>query len=232
MAHAVHRSVTLCSFFGGVFAFICAAIAVGSDAQSEVNTRLGRIRGTNIVSWPGVAFVVFWGLADVAFYVAFLFNHEWAKKAFDIEIEKNLLWSGMVVGLSAVLIFRTNLATVGSVQVGGEWLYTTTRAYLIDALNRKRSRHRYAFLNTHKPFYNDCKKYPAYFTALHGKILDLAIGSPHKSEIETALDKTKTSGSEQPDTDVAVRMNVTGVAYDYFGAKEFEDWAAQTFGNS
>ncbi len=141
------------SVFGGVIAFLCAAFAVGFDAQTEVGGQLGRRYGTSILrAWPAYVFIIGWGSVDVGFYVAFLFNHDWAERAFNVHVEQNLLLTGVVVGLSAVAIVRTNLATVGSFQIGGEYFYVWSRSFLIDSLNRRRVQARDAFLRHYRSY--------------------------------------------------------------------------------
>jgi hypothetical protein len=173
---------------GCIIAFLCAAIAVGADAQTEVRTRFGQLYDTSIFrTWPAYVFIIGWGMVDVSFFLAFLSNHDWAKRAFGIDVEDNLLWMGVVVGFSAVLIIRTNLATVGSVQIGGEYVYVWTRSFLIDRLNRRRARRRREFLIRFRPFCNDVAAYPKYFISLQQTLTNLAKGSAQGTEIMKQL---------------------------------------------
>jgi hypothetical protein len=220
---------------GAVLAFICAAIAVGSDAQTEVRARFGRRYGTFILrKFDGYLFILFWGFIDVGFFVAFLYNHDWAKRAFNIEIEQNLIWAGVVVGLSAILIIRTNLATVGGFQIGGEFLYSLSRAALIDRLNRVRVRARRAFIIELKPRIADAAGYPNYFTSLETMLVGLAAGTDKVAEIEGQLNTIKAgvTNPQVPDTSTTAREALTGLTYDYFGPGEVHSWANDTnYGN-
>lgn len=171
------------------------------------------------------------GAVDVALYFAFLSNHEWAKRAFNVEVEKNLLWTGLVVGLSAVLIIRTNLATVGNFQIGGEYAYTWSRALLIDILNRTRARARRAFITKYRPPCKDVASYPKYFTSLEDTLKTLAQGSDFRAEIEQQLATLRKNGND-PNADAAAREGLTGLVYDYFGPKEVKSWSEDSdFGN-
>src|SRR5215471_11501347 len=190
------------SVFGGCLAFICAAIAVGSDAQAEIRSRFGRRYGTFILgAREGYLFILAWGIVDVAFYIAFLFNHDWAKRAFNIEIEPNLLWTGIVVGLSAILIFRTNLATINGFQIGGELLYSFSRAYLIDNLNRARLRARREFLAQYRPYFRNTASYRNYFSSLEKVLKDLSAGSDKSAEIDAQLTGIKAAVAPPGDPD-------------------------------
>jgi hypothetical protein len=209
---------------GAAIAFFSAAVAVGTDAQNEMKARLGTMHGTSVpLTRAGIAFIAFWGAVDVACYLLFLHNHEWAKRAFQIDVEENLLWTGLIVGLSAVLIFRTNLATVGSFQVGGELAYTFTRSILVDRLNRRRTRMRRAFVSKASTYFNDLSGYPRFFTSLEATLLSLSAGSLQKAVIEDQLKRLR-GATDAPNGDVAARESITGLIYDYFGPKEFDDW--------
>jgi hypothetical protein len=223
------------SIAGGCLAFVCAGIAVGSDAQTEVRARFGRRYGTFILrTSQGFLFMLLWGVVDVGFYIAFLYNHDWAKRAFNIEVEQNLIWMGVVVGLSAILIIRTNLATVNGFQIGGELVYTWSRATLIDNLNRARLRARRAFLSPIRPFARNATAYPAYFTSLRAELIGLAAGSDKRAEIEAQLNAIETAitSPHTPDTSATARESITGLVYDYFGPDEVSAWATDSdYGN-
>lgn len=220
------------SVLGGGLALICAALAVGSDAQTEVRARFGRRYGTFILgSWQGAAFILFWGIVDVLFYIAFLYNHDWAKRAFNIEVEQNLVWMGVVVGLSAILIIRTNLASVNGFQIGGELAYSWSRAALIDNLNRARLRARRTFLSPFKAYAKDITAYPNYFASLEAILVALMPGSDKRAEIQAQLDAIK-NGLASPDASPVARESITGLVYDYFGPNEVTTWATESdYGN-
>jgi len=223
------------SYIGGVLAFVCAAIAVGSDAQGEVRTRFGRRQGMSILRcWQGYAFIVLWGAFDAILYRIFLSHHDWAERAFNIKVEENLIWTGAVVGFSAILVIRTNLATINGFQIGGELIYTYTRAALIDSLNRRRLRARRAFISEFKPKIKDLASYPNYFSSLEKILFELAEGSDRRAEIEAQLKllKAEASNPSTPDSRPMAREGITGLVYDYFGADEVNAWARdENFGN-
>jgi hypothetical protein len=217
------------TILGGIIAFLCAAVAVGTDAQTEVRARFGRLYGTSILrTWAAYVFVIGWGIVNVCFYVVFLFNHEWAKRAFNVEVDQNLPWTGLIVGFSAVLLIRTNLATVGSVQIGGEYVYTWSRSFLIDRLNRARARMRLAFLQPHRRFCRDITSYPNYFRSLEtDALMPLAAGSAQREEILTQLAAIKASVADH-EKDGDAREDLTKLVYDYFGPADVESWATAT----
>ncbi len=220
-------------FLGGFIAFICAAIAIGTDAQTEVRTRFGRVYGTSVFrSLWGYLFIIGWGLINVGFYVAFLYKHDWAQRAFNIDVDKNLLWTGLVVGLSAVLIIRTNLATVGSIQVGGEWAYLWSRSFLIVRLNSKRVQSRREFLTRpghghQTPCHRDLTGFPAYFDALEDELKSHAKALPQEADILQQL-KTIRGTKANPNKDSTARKDLTALFYDYLGPTLFDSWAAST----
>lgn len=216
---------------GAAVAFLCAAVAVGADAQTELKTRFGGgVHGTSILaSVPGIFFLVFWGLVDSIFFVVFLNNHEWAKRAFNIEVEDNVLMTGAVVGLSAILIIRTNLATVGSVQLGGELAYSWSRSFLIDRLNRKRVTDRSSFLRRYRASCYDLATYPKYLASLGDRLTDLAGGNANQAKIKEELTKITAEATGEPGR---ARENLTKLVYDYFGPKVVDTWADdESFGN-
>ncbi len=225
--------MTIQSVIGALIAFSCAAVAVGTDAQTAVRALFGSRYYTFILrTWLGYVFIGGWGLIDVAFYVAFLSNKDWAKAAFNIDISENLLWTGVVVGLSAVLIIRSNFATIGSVQLGGEYPYSWSRAKLIELLNRKRTRQRRAFLTRLRPFCRNTGGYGNYFTSLESTLTTLAMGSTQRSDIEAQLSAIKASAAN-PNADAGARESLTGLIYDYFGPGEVDAWAQDSdYGNN
>jgi hypothetical protein len=219
------------SVLGALIAFICAAFAVGLDAQTEIATRLGRLYGTSILrTLPGFLFIIGWGAVDVVFYLVFLFNHDWANRAFNITVSDNLLWTGVVVGFSAVLIIRTNLGKIGSVEVGGEFAYSRSRAELINRLNLSRARARRNFLRRYRQICEDVAQYPSYFSALEKFLVEAVRGNEQRTEIEQQLVKIKEGLAEPttPDTAPQAREDITGVVYDYFGPKELDEWARES----
>lgn len=211
---------------GTLIAFSCAVIAVGADAQTEVRARFGTgLRGTAVVATlPGIGFLVFWGLVDAVLFVIFLGHKAWAKTAFNISVEENVVFTGIVVGLSAMLIIRTNLMTVGSIQVGGELAYTWSRSFLIDRLNRKRVADRQRFMRQYRPTCRNIAAYPKYFSSLEAVLIPLANGSPAKDRILGQLSDIK-RGLADANLDASARESLTGLAYDYFGPEIVDDWA-------
>ena len=217
---------------GASIAFLCATIAVGANAQTEVKARFGSgLHGTSILlSKPGLLFLAFWGLVDAVFFMVFVNNHDWAKRAFNIEVEDNVLMTVAVVGLSAILIIRTNLATVGSVQLGGELVYSWSRSYLIDQLNRKRVSDRRAFMQRYRSYYRDVAGYPNYLVSLGNTLTNLAGGSANAAKIKEDFAKLKTEAAANA---IESRESLTGLVYDYFGPKAVDDWAkVEDYGNT
>jgi hypothetical protein len=183
--------------------------------------------------WPGWVFILVWGVVVAVLFRVFLRHHDWAQRAFNVEIGDNLLAAGFVVGLSAILLIRTNLATIGSVQVGGEYAYTASRAFLIDPLNRKRVKARKAFLRRHQEACADAGTYPRLFGEAETHLGALAMGSPHQATLQSELANLRQSvQASDPNTDSAARRSVIGLFYDYFGPKEVDDWVNSTrYGN-
>jgi hypothetical protein len=134
----------------------------------------------------------------------------------------------LVVGFSAVLLIRTNLATGGSVQIGGEYVYTWSRSLLIDRLNRARARMRLALLQPHRRFCRDITSYPNYFRSLESDALTpVAAGSAQRDEILTQLATIKASVANH-EKDGDAREDLTKLVYDYFGPADVESWATTT----
>jgi hypothetical protein len=213
---------------GGLIAFGFAALAVGTDAQSEMRSRFGGRHGTFAPSTgPGLVFIIWWSLVDLAFYIWFLKHHDWAKRAFNVDVEKGTILTGLAVGVSAVLIIRTKLATYNSIPVGFDAFYEWTRSILIDQLNRKRVRMRRTFLGKFKAPCNDIEGLPKYFTSAEKTLKELAAGKAQQAEIQSVMATIRSSVGE-PDRSSVAREDLTGLFYDYFGPEEVEKWATDT----
>ena len=109
---------------GTAIAFSCGLVAIGVDLQDSVTARLGALANTSILqSWQGWAGLLGWGAFNAAMFQVVLLNPSWASQTFNFKVDDNLAWTGLLVGLSAIIIIRSKLTKVGNVEWGVEWLY-------------------------------------------------------------------------------------------------------------
>src|SRR3954466_705940 len=93
---------------GSAIALACAVIAVGTDLQDSVTGRLGALANTSVLQcWQGWASLLGWGAFDAAMFHLVLLNPVWASETFHFKVDDNLAWTGLVVGVSAIVIIRS-----------------------------------------------------------------------------------------------------------------------------
>lgn len=224
--------VSIGVFAGSAVAFGLAAVAVGFDVQDTVRARLGELANTSVLmTWQGWAVLFGWGLFDALLYFYIINNPQWATNTFNFDVAGNKVWAGAVVGVSAVLIIRSKLAKIGSVELGGEFAYLWSRAYVLDAVNGVRVQKRIENEKQYASAARDISKYPSLYTELAAWIDDRSKG---KSEAARALimaqmSEIKRQAKPSPadaDQDPNARKYLFGLAIDYFKPAEIEAWDA------
>lgn len=222
---------------GTVVAFCCAFIAVAVDLQTAVKAELGGLADTSVLlcRW-GRIIAVGWGGFDAVMFLVVEDHRQWASGAFGFKVDENHVWTGRVVGVSAILIIRSKLAKVGSVEVGGEWAYLWSRAKVIDAVNRRRVAIKDDWRRRFAPAVRNIDRYPELFTDLESRLLDLLAGRPGiRAAVTAQLSELRRQhvppGDAAPDRTinetVRARSHLVSVALDYFGYTEIESWARQ-----
>jgi hypothetical protein len=119
----------LMCFLGSLIALACALIAIGIDLQDAVTARLGVLANTSILQcWQGWACLLGWGAFNVAMFQIVLLYPKWASETFHFEVGNNLASTGLLVGVSAMIIIRSKLMKVNNIEWGVEWLYLWSSA--------------------------------------------------------------------------------------------------------
>jgi hypothetical protein len=224
-------------FTGTLIAFACAVIAVAIDLQDAVKAQLGALANTSILGcWQGWVSIIGWGIFDAAMYHMILNNKEWATSTFGFRVDQNLLWTGLVVGISAIVVIRSKLAKVGSVEVGGEWVYLWTRAKVLNAVNKRRVNIKQVWQSRFRRAVNDVAGSPTFFTDLETRFVSLLLGRPDITSAVLAqiadLRKQYVPAGD-PNADDTINANPRARAYlvnvglDYFGPAELLQWATQ-----
>jgi hypothetical protein len=225
------------SFVAGTsIALICGLIAIGSDLQGNVTARLGALANTSVVRCrEGVACLVGWGAFNVAMFQIVLLYPVWASETFHFQVGDNLLGTGLLVGVSAVIIIRSKLTKVNNIEWGGEWLYLWSGARVLDAVNRRRVAIKQKLEAAFAPHVANIAGLPTFFTDLETHVNSLLPGLPTElqTDVNKELQQLKTSfvpaGSPNPanvlDKDATARKVLVSVVIDYLGDDELKSWA-------
>ncbi len=96
---------------GTVVAFCCAFIAIAVDLQTAVKAELGGLADTSVLlcRW-GWIIAVGWGGFDAVMFLVVEDHRQWASGTFGFKVDDNQLWTGLVVGVSAILVIRSKIA--------------------------------------------------------------------------------------------------------------------------
>ena len=222
--------------FGTIIAFACAAVAVAVDLQDTVRARMGGFANTSVLlCWQGWLTLCAWGLFDAVMYHIILNNKEWASSTFGFRVDLNPLWTGLAVGLSAVIVIRSKLAKIGTFEIGGEFAYLWSRARVLDAVNKRRiDKKQQCQGGKTKEAIADIAAFPTLFTDLEAHLRDLATGRPDisaavVSEIDDLRKTYIKAGDANPDKTIngtdRARSYLVNIALDYFGHRDFRKWA-------
>jgi hypothetical protein len=168
-------------------------------------------------------------------YHVILNNKEWATSTFGFQVDKSLIWTALVVGISAIIIIRSKLAKVGNFEIGGEWAYLWSRARVLNAVNKQRIKRKGIWQEKFRLAAVDVNKYQTFFTDLEQHLKDILTGRPDISTaVQAQLDQLREEYSgKTPNQDAAVnasekaREYLISVALDYLGHKDIVDWANQ-----
>jgi hypothetical protein len=221
---------------GGTISFFCALVAVGTDLQDSVKVRLGDLAGTSILStWQGWASLALWGCFTV-FMFQFVVQHPaWATSTFLFKVSDNLLATGFVVGISAIVIIRSKLAKVGNVEWGVEWVYLWSSAQVLNAVNQKRIRTVGQWKRRFKPLVTDVVTYPNLFTDLESHMSSLLNGKSAKTQTAVSQEFTRLRVSYIPagnanadatiNANLLARQYIVSVILDHLGPDDLSDWA-------
>jgi hypothetical protein len=218
------RSVLL----GTSIALACALIAIGIDLQDAVTTRLGVLANTSILQcWQGWATLLGWGAFNVTMFQIVLLDPKWASETFHFEVGNNLASTGLLVGVSAMIIIRSKLMKVNNIEWGVEWLYLWSSAQSLSAVNRKRIATKSRWESKFQPYVNNLAKYPNFFTDLETHVVNILRGSSLK--VQDALQQEFTqlratyvsAGDPTPDTtinaSIPARRYLVSAVLDHLG---------------
>lgn len=218
---------------GTAIAFVAAVVAVFSDLQQNVKDELKTADTSVLAVWQGWAILGAWGIVVAAMYLVILNHKDWAAHAFGFNVDDNRILAGLAVGLSAVLIIRSKLAKVGNVELGGEYAYLWSRAYLLKSVNGFRRDRRIAAINRYNPVVTDLANYPDFFTKLEEWMRETARGTPEvATRMVGQIEQIKAqAGPNPPNANVDSRRFLVGLAIDSFSAASLDRFA-QTNGIS
>lgn len=222
---------------GSFIAFALATVAVAIDVQDTIRARLGQLANTSILSVPqGWLMIVAWGLFDAVLYLVIVAHPEWARNTFLFDVDQNKVMAGVAVGISAVFVIRSKLAKVGNVELGGEFAYLWSRAYVLDAVTRAKVQKRIANEKRYGLFAENIAKYPSLFTDLSNWLIARADGKPDevKSRIGVQVGEIRKNAKPVPenaDQDPNARKYLFGVAMDFFTPAEIDALVASLMGN-
>jgi hypothetical protein len=210
---------------GGALSFIFACISVGKDLRDELHrVAKGPRTGTSVIrNEYALLFLIGWGLIGVLAYVVAQCYPEWFERAFNLKLDKNSLLAGLLIGASTVIIIRSNLITLAKMPIGGEYIYSLTRARVVFIMNKRRGLARFNFLKAKKTYSGNMMSYPNYFTKMDSYVTMIGPPLPNFNSVTTEIASIK-AGAPNPDQDAAAREAITGVMYDYFGPLEVENW--------
>jgi hypothetical protein len=173
---------------GTAIALACALIAIGADLQAAVTARLGVLANTSILqSWQGWATMFGWGAFNVAMFQVVLLDPKWASETLRFEVGSSLAATGLLVGVSAMVIIRSKLMKVNNIEWGVEWLYLWSSAQCLSAVNRKRITTKSTWESKFQPYVIDTTRYPLFFTGLETHLQNILQGSSQK--VQEALQK-------------------------------------------
>src|SRR5712692_8841114 len=162
---------------GAAIAFACAAVAVAVDLQNTVRKVLGGFANTSVVlCLYGWLAICAWGLFDAVMYLVILDNKEWASNTFGFTVDKNPLWTGLAVGVSAVFVIRSKLGKFGSIEIGGELAYLWSSAKVLDAVNKRQIVKKEQCLAKFKAAIDNIGALPSFFADLEAYLRARATG--------------------------------------------------------
>jgi hypothetical protein len=221
---------------GTAIAFGCALIAVGTDLQNSVTSRLGALANTSILqSWQGWAGLVAWGAFDATMFQVVLIDPNWATQTFHFDVGNNVPGAGLVVGISAILIIRSKLFKQGNVEWGAEWIYLWSSAQVLDAVNRHRIAIKRDWERRFPPSASNVAGHPNFFTELETHMTGILHGRPQQTQAALTQEFQRLranyipAGDPHPDATIngnaAARQYLVSAVLDHVGHTELADWA-------
>jgi hypothetical protein len=222
---------------GASIAFICGLVAIGSDLQGSVRSRLGALANTSIWQCPmGLACLLGWSAFGVVMYQIAQLYPDWASQTFHFKIGKNLLVTGFAVGVSAIIIIRSKLTKVNDVEWGAEWIYLWSGAQVLDAVNRRRVSIKKALETKVAPYATDLTGQQLFFTDLEAHVKSLLPGLPIdlQNAVNKEIQQLRNNSVAPPgavDADAQVNGNVNArrflvsIVIDYLGDRDIKIWA-------
>jgi hypothetical protein len=220
-------STVLPLILGIAAAFFAAFVAVAIDMREAARATFKTPGSISVLSiWQGWMILVAWGLFDVAVYWIVLAHPDWALHTLGLKVSDDKILAGFVVGVSAIVIIRSKLVKVGSVEIGGEYAYLWSRAYVLDAISTRRALLKVQYDRKYGPIAKNLNANPNLFTEVESWIGDRAKGTNVRTqqEIEKQIKLIRKTGGSNADANPAARKALVGVAIDYF-AHDFDKMA-------
>lgn len=215
---------------GAALAFLVAALVTGLDAQAEAHKRIGQIHGTAIASYrAGWLFIGGWGACGALLYLILITWPDWAKTAFQVDLQSNPLQTGAIVGGSLMAIVRLRLATFGAFALSLEPVYLSTTNRLLSRINDKRARDRRDARIAERPYFKDVAGYPNYLSALESELIERTKSRSDEFKNQLAAELQRLKGQDAaPDSKEGLREAMWGIAYDRCGPAMVGEWQVST----
>lgn len=223
---------------GTMVALGCALIAIGIDLQASVSSRLGALANTSILqSWQGWACLIGWGMFCVVMFQIAQLYPDWASETLHFKVNDNLMSTGLIVGISALVIIRSKLTKVNEIEWGGEWLYLWSSAQVLDAVNRRRVYVKREWETKLDPYVSNLVGQPTLFTDLENYITPLLAGWAPKTQTAVTTELSRLRGTYikqgDPNPDATINQSVPARRYlisailDHLGNAEIQNFAIQ-----
>lgn len=213
---------------GIVLALLLAVITVLYDCHVAVQERLKRV--------PMLIFRVPAALAlsaacGITAAVAFCFTDNNGDTLIDSVLglkQPNAIFRGAIVGLTVLVLIRSKISSFKGAEIGGELIYNSCRAWVMQSLNAK--------WRAYKAKFNELNlatalAFPDYEGRLQSELRDSLRTQPEdfrnfvESQIKNVLQNRPTSAfdASKPDWRTYYRT-LTTLALDYSGPDVFDGW--------
>lgn len=212
---------------GLAIAFALGALAVWLDIRDTLKSQLGASTTmTTMLAGQGWWFLLAWGSVDALIFLIVISHPVWAKATFQFDFDQNKLLAGATVGLSAVFVIRSKLTKIGNVEIGGEWAYLWSRAYLLSSVSQRWGLERIGLLADYETVTKDPVKFPNFYTDLEHWLTEQSKVVPDDKDFvigQMALIRKQAAANILLDPNA--RRDLAGLGIDFLGPTNFEKWA-------
>lgn len=223
-------------FWGTVIAFLFAFIVIGADLQETVKSHFtglgakGRANTLIIETWQGWATMIAWGAFAAAMFHVVHSHPDWAKETFQFKVADNPEMTGLMIGISALIIIRSKLIKANNIDWGFEGIYLWSSQHVCESVYLKRTATKNLWEGKFRPIANDIASCGTFFTDLEREVLKCIGGKPQgfqpepKAEIAQIRATFIPSADPNPDQTInasaPARRMLVSVTLDYLGQGE------------